>query len=115
MPMNFELRRIIIFTANMAAMSRFYGETLGLELAGQEEGWLDYKAGACNIALHKGNPKLGGRPPKIAFYAANVAAARALLVARGVKTLGKILSIGQFDMCNGTDPDGNPFSISSRT
>jgi predicted enzyme related to lactoylglutathione lyase len=112
--MKLEMRRLILFTANMDIMSRFYGETIGLELAGSEEGWRDFKAGACNIALHHGNSAVGNRPPKLVFYASDVAAARAALVQRGVKTMGKINSTGTFDMCDGKDPDGNSFQISSR-
>jgi hypothetical protein len=48
------------------------------------------------------------------FYANDVAAARAALISRGVKTMGKIISTETFDMCDGKDPDGNPFQISGR-
>ena len=111
--MNLELRRIILFTRNMEAMSRFYGETLGLKLAESAPGWKDYQAGACAIALHEGESKIGNRPPKLAFYAADVAETRASLARRGVK-LGKIISAAHHDMCDGKDPDGNAFQISSR-
>jgi hypothetical protein len=98
----------------MHEMSRFYGEVIGLELVGQEDGWRDFRAGACNIALHKGRSTAGTRPPKIVFYAKDVAAARATLISRGIKTMGKIISTETFDMCDGKDPDGNPFQISGR-
>ena len=108
-----ELRRVILFTDNMDAMSRFYGEVIGLECVGAEKGWRDFKAGTCNIALHGGKPRLGARPPKLVFYARDVAAARAVLVKRGAR-MGKILSAAKFDMCDGADPDGNRFQISAR-
>ena len=111
--MKLELRRIILFTADLEAMSRFYGEVLGLELIGSERGWRDFRAGACAIALHQGDTKIGNRPPKLAFYAADVAATRAALIRRGAK-MGKIMSTARFDLCDGKDPDGNPFQISSR-
>jgi catechol 2,3-dioxygenase-like lactoylglutathione lyase family enzyme len=111
--MKLELRRIILFTANMEAMSRFYGEVLGLELVNSERGWKDFNAGACAIALHEGAAKVGHRPPKLAFHAADVAATRAALVRRGAK-MGKVLSTAHLDLCDGKDPDGNPFQISSR-
>ena len=114
MALALELRRIIIFTANMEVMSKFYGDVLGLELVGREEGWLDFKAGACNIALHHGKSRVGGRPPKIQFYVKDVAAARATLVRRGAKEMGKIVSTEKFDMCGGKDPDGNLFGLSAR-
>ncbi len=109
-----ELRRVILFTEKLPELTIFYRDLLGLELAGQEEGWVDFEAGACGIALHAGRSSIGNRPPKIVLYAADVAAARAALVERGVKTLGSVKSTGSFDMCDGKDPDGNPFQISSR-
>jgi catechol 2,3-dioxygenase-like lactoylglutathione lyase family enzyme len=111
--MKLELRRIILFTANLEAMSRFYAEVLGLERMGSTRGWRDFSAGACSIALHEGDAKRGSRPPKLAFYAADVAATRATLIRRGAK-IGKVMSTAAFDLCDGKDPDGNPFQISSR-
>jgi catechol 2,3-dioxygenase-like lactoylglutathione lyase family enzyme len=112
--MPLELRRVILFTPNLAAMTAFYRDILGLELSGQEKGWADFKAGACSLALHQGKSVVGGRPPKLAFYAADVAAARTALVKRGLADAGKITSTGSFDMCDCKDPDGNSFQISSR-
>jgi catechol-2,3-dioxygenase len=111
--MKLELKRVILFTRNLETMGRFYGEVLGLELAGTEAGWREYRAGGCAIALHEGEGKPGTRPPKLAFYAADVAATRASLARRGAK-LGKIISAANHDMCDGKDPDGNAFQISSR-
>jgi hypothetical protein len=113
-PMKLELRRIILFTANMDAMRRFYAEVIGLKpLPGAEPGWIEYDAGACRIALHAGKSERGSRPPKIVFFAGDVAATRAALIKRGAK-LGKVTSTRDFDMCGGKDPDGNPLGISSR-
>ena len=112
--MKFELRRIVLFTSNMESMAEFYGKVIGLELVGSEDGWRDFNAGACNIALHHGRPVVGNRPPKIVFYATDVAAARTALVRRGAKDIGKIMSSAKFDMCDGKDPDGNSFQISAR-
>ena len=109
----FELRRVVLFTANLEGMSAFYGGVLGLAVLSREDGWIDYDAGACRIALHKGKSAVGTRPPKLVFYAEDVAAARALLVERGAK-MGKVLDAGAFLMCNGKDPDGNAFQISGR-
>ena len=111
--MNLELKRVILFTRNMETMGRFYGEVLGLDLAGSEPGWREYRAGGCAIALHEGESRIGNRPPKLAFFAADVAAARASLTRRGAK-MGKIMSTASFDLCDGKDPDGNAFQISSR-
>ena len=114
MTIKLELRRIILFTANLDAMSRFYGAVIGLELVGSEEGWRDFKAGSCNIALHKGLSTVGRRAPNIVFYTGDVAAARAALISRGATAMGKVKSTANFDMCDGKDPDGNSFQISGR-
>lgn len=111
--MALELKRVILFTRNAEAMSRFYGEVLGLALVRSEPGWREFGAGGCIIALHDGDSKVGNRPPKLAFYAADVATTRATLMRRGAK-LGKVISTAQFDLCDGKDPDGNAFQISSR-
>src|SRR5262245_59302114 len=111
--MKLDLRRIILFSRNLEAMGRFYGDVLGLELANSAPGWKDYRAGGCAIALHEGEAKTGSRPPKLAVFAADVAAVRAPLVRRGAK-MGKVISAPHHDMCDGKDPDGNVFQISSR-
>ncbi len=109
-----ELSRIILFTADMARLTAFYRDVIGLRIVSEEAGWVELAAGACTIALHKGNPKPGSRPPKLVFHAEDVAAARAALVARGAADIGPVKSSPAFAMCDGRDPDGNPFQLSSR-
>jgi catechol 2,3-dioxygenase-like lactoylglutathione lyase family enzyme len=111
--MKLEMRRIIIFTSEMASMTRFYREVMGLKQLTDADDWKEFGAGACNIALHHGKPSLGKRSPKISFYAADVAAVRSSLMRRGA-AVGKVISAKNFDFCDGKDPDGNPFQISSR-
>lgn len=111
--MKLSMRRVILFTSRMDAMTAFYRDVIGLRIAGREEGWVDFEAGDCRIALHAEGGPVGKRPPKLAFFAADVAAARATLVKRGLK-MGPVVSAKTFDMCNGKDPDGNPIQISSR-
>ena len=111
--MQLDLRRLIVFTADVDKLGAFYRDVIGLKIAGQETGWIDFAAGACNLALHAGKPAPGKWPPKLVFYAADVSAARAQLVKRGAD-MGPVKSAKTFDMCDGRDPDGNPFQISSR-
>ena len=112
--MKLDLSRIIIFTDNMRNMEEFYGTAIGLKIVGRENGWIEFSAGRCNIALHSGRSKPGNRPPKLTFYAADVAAARVYLRKRASIDFGPVKSTGTFDMCDGKDPDGNPIQISSR-
>ena len=65
--------RIILFTAQMEAMSRFYGEVLGLKQVTHEKGWREFAAGSMRIALHSGPASPGRKGPKIVFYAKDVA------------------------------------------
>jgi len=111
--MSLTLRRIILFTRNMAEMAAYYRNTLDLPLVTDESGFKEFDAGGCKIALHNGASEIGARPPKIVFYSADVAATRENLTARGAK-LGKVLAQGGLIRCEGKDPDGNPFQISNR-
>ena len=108
-----KLARIILFTAQMEIMSRFYGELLGLKLVTSEKGWREFAAGAVRIALHSGPASPGRKGPKIAFYAKDVVAERERLIARGAK-FGNARDTGAFVLCDGKDPDGNWIQLSSR-
>jgi len=112
--MKLTLKRIVIFTENIPALDHFYQDVIGLAVLGREKGWVEFDAGACRLALHHGKPVIGRRPPKLVFFAADVAAARAMLMKRGAAPMSEIQSTAAFDMCDGKDPDGNPFQISSR-
>jgi catechol 2,3-dioxygenase-like lactoylglutathione lyase family enzyme len=112
--MSLVLRRVILFTPNLTQMTAFYREVLGLDVTAQEPGWVDLAAGGCSLALHAGKSTPGNRPPKLAFYAADVAETRSALVQRGLAHAGPVKSTGRFEMCDCKDPDGNPFQISSR-
>jgi catechol 2,3-dioxygenase-like lactoylglutathione lyase family enzyme len=111
--MTLSMRRIVLFTKDMPGMIAFYRDVLGLPLVKDEAGWKELDARGCTIALHNGSSQVGKRPPKIGFWASDVAAARETLVARGAR-LGKVMSGGGLTRCEGKDPDGNPFSISNR-
>ncbi len=108
-----ELARIILFTGQMDAMSRFYADVLGLKLISKEKGWQEFAAGGASIALHSGPASPGRKGPKIVFHAVDVAALRDTLVARGA-TFGKVRQGEVFCLCDGNDPDGNPIQLSNR-
>ena len=107
------LARVILFTGQMDAMSRFYGEVLGLEQVSSEKGWREFDAGGTRIALHSGPSSPGRKGPKIVFHADDVGAMRETLVARGAK-FGKVRQGEVFCLCDGKDPDGNPIQLSDR-
>ncbi|HEY4162423.1 MAG TPA: VOC family protein [Dongiaceae bacterium] len=111
--MKLSLRRITLFTADLAAMVAFYRDALDLDLVVDEPGWKEFDAGECRIALHNGKSRVGARAPKLGFYVKDVAKAKAELEARGVK-LGEIKSFEKISFCDGKDPDGNAFSLTNR-
>ena len=106
-----QLARVILFTRQMEAMIQFYGQVLGLKQVTDEKGWKEFAAGSTRIALHSGPESPGRKGPKIVFYARDVAALRATLVARGAR-FGKVRE-GNFCLCDGKDPDGNPIQLSN--
>ncbi len=109
-----KLARVILFTGQMEAMSKFYGEVLGLKkIPSNEPGWREFAAGGARIALHSGPSSPGRKGPKIVFHAKDVAALRATLVARGAK-FAKVRDGDPFCLCDGRDPDGNPIQLSNR-
>ncbi|MBS0473319.1 MAG: VOC family protein [Proteobacteria bacterium] len=104
--------RVILFTNQMEKMTVFYRDVLGLKQVTAEPGWREFKAGSITIALHSGPPSPGRKGPKIAFLAKDVAAERARLNTLGAK-FGTV-SDGEFQLCNGKDPDGNWLQLSNR-
>ncbi|HEY4115922.1 MAG TPA: VOC family protein [Rhizomicrobium sp.] len=107
-----KVARIILFTNQIDTMSRFYGEVLGLKQVTNEKGWREFAAGGIRIALHSGPPSPGRKGPKIVFHAKDVATLRETLVGRGAN-FGKVHE-GDFCLCDGKDPDGNPIQLSNR-
>jgi predicted enzyme related to lactoylglutathione lyase len=110
--MKLTMTRITIFTPNMERMTAFYRDVLGLTLRIDIKGYKEFDAGGCSIALHNGASVPGRRAPKLVFPAKDVPKLRAELVARGAK-LGKVMSGRGLTRCEGKDPDGNPFQLSS--
>jgi catechol-2,3-dioxygenase len=108
-----KMARVILFTGQMDRMTEFYKNVLGLEQVSSEKGWREFAAGEARIALHSGPSSPGRKGPKIVFYAKDVAAARAMLVAKGAK-FGKVHEGERLHLCDGKDPDGNPIQLSNR-
>ena len=107
-----KMARVILFTGRMDAMSKFYGEVLGLKRITNEKGWKDLRRAAQKSRCIKVNRRRDGRALRLSIYAKHVAALRERLVSRGA-TFGKVRE-GEFCLCDGKDPDGNPIQLSSR-
>jgi hypothetical protein len=111
--MTLSMRRIVLFTKNTPGMVAFYRDVLDLKLRKDEKGWKEFDANGCVIALHNGTSSVGRRPPKIGFWAPDIAAARDVLVKRGAR-MSKVMVGSGLVRCEGRDPEGDPFSISDR-
>jgi catechol 2,3-dioxygenase-like lactoylglutathione lyase family enzyme len=108
-----KLARVILFTAQMEKMAKFYGDVLGLKRVTNEKGWQEFAAGGTRIALHSGPSSPGRKGPKLVFYARDVATMREKLASRGAM-FGKVRQGEEFTLCDGKDPDGNPVQLSNR-
>ena len=108
-----KLRRIILFASDLGALTAFYRDVLGLEIrdGSAKEGWVEFDAGGCSLALHRGKSKRGST--KTAFGSSDVQKMREELVRRGAK-MGKVKAFGDLVLCDGRDPEGNVFQLSNR-
>ena len=112
------LSRVMLFVQDVPALAAFYRDTFGCEPIGEiTAGWAELRAGGCNIALHQAGSRKphpgGGSNCKLVFGSRDVASARAELESRGV-AMGPIHSFDGIQICDGSDPEGNRFQISSR-
>lgn len=113
------MNRVILFVEDVSGCTAFYRDVLGLKQTGYADaGWVPFDAGGCLLTLHKATP--GKRPSEgthsvqIVFKVEDVAATRESLMAKGVP-MGKLWDVdGEFAFCDGHDPEGNLFQISSR-
>lgn len=115
------LIEIIVYAADMDAQVRFYQQVFGLKVtypAGlddySEQYWVTLDAGGVVLALHGGGQgRLGADTPKIVFGVDNIHTARADLVVNGVDVDEVRSAAPGVWVCDGRDPEGNPFSIES--
>jgi predicted enzyme related to lactoylglutathione lyase len=113
-----QLQRVIVFAKDIKTLAAFYRDVLQLEpkiTPDDPRTWLEFHAGSSSIALHNGGTQKTGRTPKIVFFVSNesIAETRAALNDRGAN-FGRLTQVGDMRFCNGTDPEGNELSLSSR-
>lgn len=122
--MKAELSRLILFVDDIEKMSAFYREVLGLDvLPGGTDGFVCFSAGASQVCLHSlpaeyrsdggDYPKREDTYVKFVFYSADVEADRQYLLGRGVR-MNETVRYDEIELCDGADPEGNIFQISSR-
>ena len=108
--------RFIIFTPDVKRLADFYVSSFGLNTVGDaSEEWTELDAGGCNIAFHKISEQGRTRDgwTKLVFGSKDVEGERLRLESKGIK-MSDVVTFGEIHLCDGCDPDGNPFQISSR-
>ena len=111
-----KLSRIIIFTADVERLVAFYRSTFELsEIGAATPAWAELDAGGCNLAFHKINEDSHIRDCwiKPVFGTQDVPGEKQRLVELGVE-MSEVVTFGEIQLCDGRDPDGNWFQISSR-
>jgi catechol-2,3-dioxygenase len=122
--MKLKMSRVILFVDDIAKMTDFYENIIGLEMLGERnDEFLSFDAGGCQLCLHQipseyldSSNKYEAREDsytKIVFYSYNVELDRAELIAKGVR-MKEIVKFDGIEICDGCDCEGNIFQISSR-
>lgn len=117
------LAQALLFVADVPRMQAFYEGVLGLAVVSAEPGYVQLGTGAI-LALHAIPPEylpVIASPPveredgviKLGFHVDDVDAERARLVGLGV-TMRETKRWGGIAFCDGIDPEGNVFQLTTR-
>jgi len=112
------LAQVVLFAADVPRLRDFYRDQLGLAVLSDEPGFLRLDAGGAVLALHALPGETDGRERldsyhKLCFHADDVEAERARLIAAGIK-MRDVVRFGAVTLCDGVDPEGNVFQITTR-
>lgn len=108
------LRKISLVVQNLAEELAFYRDILGLKAVNMAEGALcaELEIGAFRLGLERGLPS---QPPegraRLVFAVQEIESARQELLARGVPIGPLVRGEGGQRFCEGSDPEGNPFTL----
>ncbi len=121
--------RVIVFAVDMAKMTAFYEDVLGLErVVGDDDPteFVSLRSGPIQLSLHRVPDRFArdieiadppeprhGTPLKVAFGVDDVAATRTALESRGAR-MDPVRVFGELHLCDGVDPEGNIFQITNR-
>ena len=112
-----KLARVILFVENIAEVTAFYRDILGLSPIESEEfkpeDWIEFDTGGCSIALHKASKPGGKTRNKFVFFHDDPMKVREELIEKGVKMFKPMTGKGLV-LCDGEVPEGNRFQISNR-
>jgi predicted enzyme related to lactoylglutathione lyase len=117
-----DIIEIILHVQDMTAMVSFYRDKLGLQVRSphgvsdfRNVPWVEMETGVCTLALHGGGQcRLGKDTPRFVFRVSDIQAAHDELQRRDVN-MGPVRPAAPgVWVCDGTDPEGNRFSLESR-
>lgn len=116
------LAEVILYVQDMGASVRFYRNQLGLRVIEpgdlddySGESWVVFDTGAAKLALHAGSERrLGEDTPMIGFAVADIAAARQVLIERGVEVGEPFEAAPGVLVCHCHDPEGHPIALEQR-
>ncbi|MEZ5347382.1 MAG: VOC family protein [Pyrinomonadaceae bacterium] len=116
------LSRVILFVNDMNKMKEFYSYVLGLPIFDDSDpGFIILDAGSLQLCLHQIPKKYAVKnsepkeesATKIVFFSDDVENERTELMAKNVR-MKKTIFWNEIAFCDGFDPEGNIFQISSR-
>jgi catechol 2,3-dioxygenase-like lactoylglutathione lyase family enzyme len=111
-----ELVEVVLYVRDMQRAVDFYRDVLGLELAFESEHWTTFRTGACTLALHATTRREPGTgEPDPTFLVADAGAERNRLAALGVEVTEIREPAPGVIVFDARDPDGNRFSIESKS
>ncbi len=111
-----DLKRIIIFTANVPLLLEFYLELLNTDKSyiDEDKKWGEIYLSNINIAFHHSKIKMDRHSNfKLVFYSRDIEKCREKIIKRGYNA-GKIFTSGKLMMFNLNDPERNIIQFSNR-
>ena len=111
-----ELVEVVLYVSDMERATRFYRDTLGLELDFESPHWTTFKTGACTLALHATELREPGRgEPDPTFLVPDADAERERLAGADVEVTEIREPVAGTRVFDAVDPEGNRFSIESKS
>ncbi|OYW23208.1 MAG: hypothetical protein B7Z55_03755 [Planctomycetales bacterium 12-60-4] len=116
------LMEVILYVSDMNRAVSFYRDVLGIALLFpvvddySQEFWVVLNTGSCQLCLHGGGTQdRGTDSPKIVFQVDDIHSARETLLAKGLAVEPIFSPAEGILVCNSTDPDGNRFSLETKS
>jgi predicted enzyme related to lactoylglutathione lyase len=108
-----DLSEVIVHVDDMERMTAFYRDVLGLRADVVGEWWTTFPTGGATLALHGGG-RIGTHNVRFNFDVGDLDGVRAELAAHGVELSEVREPVAGVRVCDGTDPEGNVFTLEER-